>query len=115
MSWNFNMVVDIGNGRTAEIFDSISYTYNVSAMYYRAFDNGNTLTSSAGIRKLMNLSGREAKPLLEQAVKNMKDSPEIYKILNPENGWGDYEGALSILKKLLEWAEYAPAAIFHIS
>ena len=114
MSWKFNMVVDIGNGRTTEIFESINYTYNVSSMYYRAFDDGSITTNVKGIRRLEKLSGGEAKPLLENAIKDMKEKPDIYKILNPENKWGNYEGALSILEQLLKWAEYAPKAIFHI-
>lgn len=115
MSWNLNMVVDIGNERTADVFDGINYTYNVSAMYYRAFDDGNELLNIKGIRRLEGLSGEEAKPLLEKAIKNMMRKPEIYKNLNPDNGWGNYEGALSTLEQLLKWAEYAPKARFHIS
>lgn len=108
------MVLDIGNNRTIEIFDSINYTYNVAPMYYRAFQSFGE-EENKGIRKLENLTGEEAKPLLEEAIEKMKGNIDAYKILNPKNGWGTYEGVLSILTQLLRWAEYAPKARFHIS
>jgi len=120
MSWDFNMVIDIANGRDAEIFDGLNYTYNVSPMYVEAFKESEgsialNINKSKGIRILEGLTGEEAKPFLEKAIKKMKDEPNYYKTFNPKNGWGNYEGALSLLEQLLEWAEYAPKAKFQIT
>ncbi len=42
-------------------------------------------------------------------------NPTKFKKLNPANGWGDYDGLMTVLKNLLiACAEY-PKAIIHIS
>ena len=43
---------------------------------------------------------REVHLKIDKAVKEMEESPNKYKALEPKNGWGSYEGALKYLKKL---------------
>ena len=73
----------------------INYTSNVSPMFRLALGKN-------GIKQLNDLSRKEYIELLENGIAHMEQNPEVYKKLNPENGWGDYEGALDVLVKILE-------------
>ena len=71
-----------------------NYTYNVNPMYARAMN-------IKGLSKA--LEGKKCKrliPLLKGGIANMENNPDVYKRMNPENGWGDYEGALDFLRKI---------------
>ena len=87
---------------------SSNYTYNVSQMFYDAF-------GGEGIRALSGMRGREAATWLKGGIDRMALSPEHYMAMNPKNGWGNYEGALQLLRELREWAERYPEAIFKVS
>ena len=103
------MEADVGGeGRHALKGCDENYTYNVSAMFYDAI-------GAEGIRSLNGKTGEEAKPILEAAIKNMESAPDKYKALNPPNKWGDYEGALQLLKTLLQWCTDAPKAFLVIT
>jgi hypothetical protein len=78
----------------------INYTFNVSPMFRLALGGD-------GIKQLNNLSRDECIELLQDGIKHMEQNPEIYKKLNPENGWGDYEGALDVLVKTLEALQHS--------
>jgi len=98
--------IDIEKPPWVIIFDT-GYTYNVSGMFEKALGKE--------IRALEHKTGAELESIFKTAVKNMEENPEEYRIMNPPNGWGDYEGALEILKTLRDWCKYAPKAFFGIS
>ena len=78
-------------------------TSNIRPMYDKAF----------GVNDWKDVvDGRRAGSVVQEiflAYDEMKSNPKEYKKLNPENGWGDYEGALEYLYKLLrescQWPE----------
>lgn len=39
--------------------------------------------------------------MLSEGYRKLKTDPEEFKKLNPENGWGDYEGLLNLVEKYL--------------
>lgn len=78
----------------------INYTFNVSPMFRLALGGD-------GIKQLNDLSRNECIELLQDGIKHMEQNPQIYKKLNPENGWGDYEGALDVLVKILEALQHS--------
>ena len=39
---------------------------------------------------------------LMRGIRDLENEPELFKKLNPENGWGTYESFLKFCKKLLE-------------
>lgn len=41
-------------------------------------------------------------PKLEKGIKKLKENPDMFKKLNPENGWGSYEGLLSFAENYLQ-------------
>jgi len=44
-----------------------------------------------------------------------EDVPEKYKLLNPSNGWGSYEGALEFLQNVLVACTTHPLAKVYVS
>ena len=40
-------------------------------------------------------------PLLENAIVMMNEGPTRFKVFNASNGWGDYEGLLNVIGKIL--------------
>lgn len=93
MGWNISLEVNTGNGYV-EIGESRNYTYNISPMYYKAFE------LKEGFRGLNGMTTIESIKYLSHAINEMKVNKEEYEKLNPENGWGDYQGALEILEWL---------------
>lgn len=110
MSWDFHMAVPIGrDGELVHVGHyEANYTYNVSRMFYRALGN-------EGIRGLHGKSGADAEPQLNAAVAAMRADPDIYRAMNPPNGWGNYEGALELLETLASWCREVPGAQLIIS
>lgn len=49
-------------------------------------------------------------PILEKGISKLEADPDTYKALNPDNGWGDYEGLLSFCKGYLEACKEHPDA-----
>ena len=83
-----------------------NYTSNVSAMWRHA-----------GV-ELLDFHGRPARkltPHLAAAIEQMEANPETYRAMNPENGWGDYEGCLDFLRHILKWGRAFPEATFFVS
>jgi hypothetical protein len=39
---------------------------------------------------------------LHFGLKKLKEAPELFKVFNPENGWGTYEGLVKFVEKYLE-------------
>jgi len=70
-----------------------NHTYNVSPMYSKAM--GITISDLDG--KKCN----EVLPLLRKGRREMIDNPEIYKKMNPPNGWGSYETAVLFLGDII--------------
>ncbi len=94
-----------GRYRDFDLYDS-NMTVNVAKMWRHA---GIDLTEYHKKR-----AKRLIRPL-EKAVGNMIRDPETYQAMNPENGWGDYEGALLFLVELLGACTKYPKAFYAIS
>lgn len=85
---------------------SWSYTHNTNAMMSRAgydwvysLDQANVL---------------ETLPHFRAMLKNLKSEPEIYRAINPPNGWGNYDELVEMIEALIaratEIAERVPNA-----
>ena len=109
MSWDFGMIANLGGKHPTDLPYSASYTYNVSKMFYDA------LECEEGIRGLDNKSGKECKLILEKGIRKFIKKHKLYKSWNPENGWGNYDSALDLLRTLLSWCEEAPNAIMRVT
>jgi len=109
MSWDFGMEVDVGGDCPISLgggYDDFraNYTYNVSPMFYEAFKG----LLDEGINGLHGMLGKDARPMIETAIRRMQAAPKKYQKWNPDNGWGNYEGALNLLCILRGWCIAAP-------
>jgi hypothetical protein len=67
---------------------------------------------------LADLHGRTAGDViadLRRAVGHMAGNPEIYRAMNPPNGWGTYEGARDYLVQLLDGCIEHPKTTIYVS
>ena len=69
-------------------------THKVAPMYYKCIDE------NLGFKLLDGMKCRDAIPVLNRAIDDLIENKKEYEKLNPENGWGSYEGLLKSLKNL---------------
>jgi hypothetical protein len=106
MSYDFWIEVNTGGVRPA-IIEQTNYTWNVSEMFYQLF-------GEMGIKFLDGVDCRRAQIYIQHALRKMRKNPEIYKSMNPTNGWGSYGGVLKLLQEFVEWCKYNPNATFRV-
>ena len=87
MSWGFDL--EMPDGQIVEIVDG--HTDNLTPMWRLAGVVDGVTRELDGVRADV-LADRAARGLM-RAVSN----PASFKALNPENGWGDFEGFIEIL------------------
>jgi len=107
MSWDIELEIDAGGDRMESLWDS-NMTYNVSPMFYDAFE------METGFRGLDRMRTTEAVPILERAIKKMRADPDKYKAMESDNKWGTYDQALGFLKAVLYHCHKYPAATIRI-
>lgn len=101
MSWDITLtegqkeVADIGN-----------YTSNVASMYKKAM--GKTMSDFHGM-----VAGDIISEILK-GFDRMTTSSIEYVLLEPENGWGNYYGAVEYLHKLVRACKENPAAVVNV-
>ncbi len=93
MSYDIYLEIDTGGPEPAVIDNNHNMTSNVAPMWRRA---------GADLADFHGKPAADCIPLLRAAIADMKAHPGRYKPLNPENGWGSYEGCLLFLRELLE-------------
>lgn len=52
---------------------------------------------------------------LRKGLREMESDPARYKLFNPPNGWGDYEGLVSFVRAYLDACERYPDAMVEVS
>jgi hypothetical protein len=134
VSWRGERFMDIADGHVCpgDIVWIGNITYNISPMWADALrvDAGVAVDAGGGIRRIMGFDGsREpygihrfegapgveaAGPLIE-AVRTMESDPERYKAMEPDNGWGSYDGALAFLRRIADECVAYPAYRIHVS
>lgn len=99
MSWGVDIEIDHQDGyhTIVEVVDG--HTYNLSAMWRKAgiFDSSSDLDGR---------STAQLAPVLSAGLLDATRHASAYRELDPENGWGDYDGFLKILTRFTElcWA-----------
>ena len=99
MSWRVYLVIFTGKEEKI-IADVGNYPHNVSPMYHKAM--GITLSN------LKNMNCGDVILILEKGIKAMKENREECEKLNPKIGYGNYEGALDFLCRILEACKENP-------
>ena len=95
-------------GREDETIFQRNITHNLTPMW-RAAGCMVALYDATGKR------AEEIAPVLERALNAMFSDPSKYKGMNPENGWGDYDGAVTFLREYFEACRRHPHAIIRVS
>lgn len=103
------MTVDTGGAepRYVELVEVGNYTSNVAGMWATAL--------GFGLADLSQKNAGASLPSLQRAVAAMEANPTRYEEMNPPNGWGDYQGALSYLRRLRDACAEHPKATIRIS
>lgn len=107
MSYDVGMQIDTGNHQ-ASVGISYSYTYNVAPMFVKAFSGGE------GIYTLVGITGEKAISVIKDAIAYFDTHKDALKLLNPENQWGDFDGARALLVNILEIAKEHPRATVYV-
>lgn len=104
MSYDITFVIP---GTTADPVEPWrNYTSNVSRMWYDAIGADKTLGDLID----ENPTPAALLPYVECGIVAMKADPEKYRAMNPDNGWGNYEGALAYLEWLAQGCRDYPGA-----
>lgn len=98
-------------GRSGESFYSANVTHNLNKMadaagIYQALWR----PSEIGVEK-----ARELVPLLEAGLAKLLADPEAFRSMNPDNGWGSYEGLVEFVRKYLDACREHPDADVSVS
>jgi hypothetical protein len=109
MSWDASLMIDTGGEYPAGVAELGNYTYNVAPMYFEVFPEEKGFRDS-----LDGVLASDAIPILEQAITALEADPAHFKAMEPENKWGNYEGAVEYLKTILAGCQEHPKATIHI-
>lgn len=105
MSYDVSLSIATGGDSTACIFDS-NMTSNVAPMWRKA---------GADLAEMHGKTAAECAPVLAAAVLAMEMDPAGYKLMDPPNGWGDYEGCLDFLRSIRDACVRHPACVVEVS
>lgn len=92
MSYDVYLTVDTGADEPVGIADW-NYTSNCGSMWRHA---------GVDLRALDGVPAPVAAEAINNAVKHMESDPDTYRAMNPPNGWGDYDGALTFLRNIAD-------------
>lgn len=124
MSWDADLIATDLDGYTYEIRDW-NYTHNTNAMASRAlevlgkesphswFDGDGP--GKSWWRLLDGQSAKESLDFLGSIIGVMSEAPSLFREMNPENGWGDYDQFLGILSEMRTVATEYPSARWQVS
>lgn len=106
MSYDIWLEIDTGGAEPAPVGNDWNYTSNMSGAWRAA---GADLAEFDG-----RLAG-DCRPILFEAIKEMRANPEKYRAMDAPNGWGTYDTLLPALDRLLIELSKHPKAIVRVS
>lgn len=95
------MSYDVHVTYTAPQTECFNVTFNLRPMFVLALGEG-------GINQFHGEKAGDCISLLQSALTDMEAEPDKYRHLNPANGYGNYEGAFSFLRDLLQVCRERP-------
>lgn len=108
MSWDcdldLHLTVD-GN----DIYHSCgswNYTYNTSPMIYDALG----MKDGSWRELIEGKGGAEGAEVFARIVAGLEAAPEKYRAMNPENGWGNYDDLLGVMREMRDAGRKWPSA-----
>lgn len=104
---------------TAYVDTGAAKPLSVEVWWRNCTHNLSPMWNKAGVYEaLYKSTGKKAGELvaeLEAGLKHMVENASEYQHLNPENGWGSYEGAVWFLREFLDACREHPKAIVECS
>lgn len=101
MSYDISLEINTGK-EMRKVVGVGNYTYNCAGMFVEASETGESLSELHGMKCT------EAEPIIAKAVENMQKDPQKYKAMEPDNGWGSYNGFLEYVETLLRECRQNP-------
>lgn len=96
MSWDATLYQEYGPSLC-----DVNYTHNTSCMIYDVL--GDCLEpEESWWQRLDGMDGPTSAKYLDSIIGGLKKNPEKYRAMNPDNGWGDYDGLLRVLEVMRE-------------
>lgn len=112
MSYDVYTIIEL-DGEKILCQEAGNMTWNVNSMYYACLKDMDVELES--MSDWNNKPSNEILPHIEGIIRIMESDPNRFKAMNPENGWGNYEGALKWMKEIRIAILLSPdAAIFCI-
>ena len=105
VSYDVSLWIDTGAGNEAEI-GWWNMTSNVAPMWRDA---------GVDLRDLKDVKAADAVGPLGIAAQNLVNDPARYRAMNPENGWGSYDGCLKFIETLRDACRAHPNAVVRVS
>ena len=105
MSYWLYLEIDTGGTSPAGVADW-NYTSNVATMWRKA---------GADLALFDGKLAADCLPVLLAAIDRMTASPDEYKAMDSNNGWGTYESLLPHLRELAEKMEKHPKTTIRVS
>jgi hypothetical protein len=108
MSYDLHLTTNTIDGKPVTVCDW-NITYNLAPMFRHEDDLVDSL------RTLNGLTGKDAGPLCLAALTRLIKDPEHYQAMEPDNGWGTYDGAVSFLCEIATASFANPSAVWEVS
>jgi hypothetical protein len=119
MSWDASlyrakdgvMAVDEA-GEALWCFAGWNYTHNTNGMIAAAYEAATgeateqcggplgPVIGAAWWKRLDGASGESGAAYLSQVIEGLTGDPDRFRAMSPENGWGDYDGLLRVLREM---------------
>lgn len=123
MSYDIWLTGSLGGDGEVQIEEPGNITYNVDPMFALALDGDAAKGIQNGRELILERKGPALKRFIGKragdpdvidgllgALAAMEGEPDRFRALNPENGWGDYEGAVDYIRRFYLACERYPDA-----
>jgi hypothetical protein len=111
VSYDFWLEIDTGDPEPHVIDSDLNYTSNVHPMWDLALKG----QAVEGVAEMHGLIAGDCVGSLRGAVAEMDRHPLTFAAMNPENGWGDANGAREFLERMASACAAHPKATVAVS
>lgn len=108
MSYDIWMEIDTGGKEPASLTDTINPTYNLGPIFRHA------LSDSRGLYAFDKSLGRTCTNLIMTGLQRLHDEIDECRKLEPDNGWGSVQDAVTTLRSIKRWCEENPLATLRV-
>lgn len=124
MSWDATLIATDLDNHTYEVYD-VNYTHNCNGMAAKVltavgheveadwWDGDRPGTS--WWRILDGQTSKESLDFLDLLIGGLNEAPDLFREMNPDNGWGDYDSFIAILVAMRAKAAEYPSARWQVS